>query len=246
MTRYKILFIIELRLIDGLSHERKCVMGFFDKLVEMKKEHDRKVAYEQEMERQKRIQRETEAAEREKEILDKLESSGLMNLLVKWMSSYEWFAHSQGSWDKNRRQIIVTPVNLFLNNYDEDTFFNILEDVAMTGKDQITYSLKRDYQGAVTPWGEIIRAPTKETMENDDILERYKESSGYDLLVGIYEAHGYSPIYDKEALKNFSKAMRNVLKRTYPMAVFSDIHQNAFGFWAFELTVPRGQQRSII
>lgn len=221
-------------------------MAFFDKLREMKKEHDRKVAYEQEMERQKRVQREKEAAEREQAIFNKLESSDLMNLLVRWMSSYEWFAHSQGSWDKNRRQIIVTPVNVFLNNYEEDTFFNILEEVSMTGRDEITYSIKRDYQGAVTPWGEIIRAPTKETMENDYILERYKESSGYDLMIAIYEANGYSPIYDKETLKYFTQAMKNVLKRKYPAASFSGVHQNAFGFFAFEIIVPRGLQRSII
>ena len=221
-------------------------MGFFDKLVEMKKEHDRKVAYEQEMERQKRIQREKEAAEREKAIYDKLESSDLMNLLVRWMSSYEWFAHSQGSWDKNRRQVIVTPVNVFLNNYDEDTFFNILEEVSMTGRDEITYSMKRDYQGAVTPWGEIIRAPTKETMENDYILKRYKESSGYDLMIAIYEANGYSPIYDKDTLKYFTQAMKNVLKRKYPTTGFSDIHQNAYGFWAFEMYVMKELTKSIL
>lgn len=221
-------------------------MGIFNKLLEMKKEHDRKVAYEQEMERQKRIQREKEAAEREKAIYDKLESSDLMKLLVDWMTSYEWFSRSQGSWDKNRRQIIVTPVNVFLNNYDEDTFFNILEEVSMTGKDEISYSMKRDYQGAVTPWGEIIRAPTKETMENDYILERYKESGGYNLLIAIYETHGCSPIYDKDTLKYFAQAMKNVLKRKYPTAGFSDVHQNAFGFLAFEMYVMKESTKSIL
>ena len=50
-----------------------------------------------------------------------------------------WFFTSQGGWDSNRRQVIVTAVAVIVNNHREDTFVQCLESIYIH-KDQVAVS----------------------------------------------------------------------------------------------------------
>lgn len=90
-----------------------------------------------------------------------------MQSLLYHCQTISWLGESQGSWDSNRRQFIITPVALIVNNHDTDVMFRCLEEVEAIGGKKFRYSLHREFKPVMDPGGNWIRMPTSETIEND-------------------------------------------------------------------------------
>ena len=211
-------------------------MGFFDKLVEMKKEHDRKVEEEKENARLRQELKEKEEAE----YIQQLEKGELVQGILKVLRDYAWFSESQGSWDSNRREIIITPIALYFDNYDKDVFFRYLCHVEPYGDDSVFYQIHRENYVSLKNIGGSSFAekyPTPETRYVDEILEKYRNSNVYQRELIMYQMWEYSPISDKAKMKKFAIALKNALKKEYVNLFFSDVHENKFGFLMFEMSL---------
>lgn len=74
-------------------------MGVLDKLMEIKKNHEAKVALEQERIRKEREKRRQEEAA----MMEQLKSGKLVQEIYKRLRTSSWFSQSQGTWDCNCR-----------------------------------------------------------------------------------------------------------------------------------------------
>lgn len=209
-------------------------MGFFDKLVEMKKEHDRNVEEEKEKTRLKQEQREREEAD----FMRQLESGELVQGILRELRASAWFSKSQGSWDCNRREVIITPIAIYYDNYDKDVFFQYLCQVEPNGTDGVFYTIHRENYVSIKKVGGssfVEKYPTPQTRYVDEVLEKYQSNAAYQRELLTYQMWGYSPISDRTMLKKFATALKNGLQKEYFNLGVSDIKENKFGFLMFEL-----------
>ncbi|MBR3751832.1 MAG: hypothetical protein IKK50_01720 [Ruminiclostridium sp.] len=221
-------------------------MGLFDKIKEAKRQYDVKAEEEQQRakEARERIQREEE--EKVQRIVTGLKNNDLMQNIVALVIQQPWFSESQGSWDSNRRQIIVTPEVVSVNDYAQDDYFQVLE--RMYASDNNTVGIKistsrRPLQDKNAEWvSEHVPYPDLGIRFANIVREKY--SNGNCAYIS-YEGIGYSEIADAETLNWFAKVLQIVLQERYPELKFSGIHRNYFGLQAFEIYLPEKRRQSI-
>lgn len=228
-------------------------MGIFDALKEMKARYD-ELAEEKKRKEEERIRHAQEEREREKReaeekermILDKLASGELMQSLLHECQAISWLGESQGSWDSNRRQFIITPVALVVNNHDTDVMFRCLEEIEAIGGDRFRYSLHQEFKPVMDPGGNWIRMPTSETIENNYQLEKYDKSNEFQWSAILFETYGYSAIVETDTLRHFAMALRREIVKQYPTGIVSEMKRNNYGFWWFEIVVEPKKQKSVL
>ena len=228
-------------------------MGILDTLKEMKARYDESVEEKKkreaeriQRERQERERKKREAEEKERMILDKLASGELMQSLLYHCQTISWLGESQGSWDSNRRQFIITPVALIVNNHDTDVMFRCLEEVEAIGGKKFRYSLHREFKPVMDPGGNWIRMPTSETIENDYQMEKYENNDGFQWIAIFFETYGYNTITETDTLRHFAMALRREIAKQYPTGMASEMRKNAYGFWWFEIVVEPKKQKSVL
>lgn len=228
-------------------------MGIFDAIKEAKRRHnellEEKVRQEElrkkrEREEQERRQRETD--EKERVILDKLASGELMQSILSLCREMAWFGESQGSWDSNLRQFIVTPVAVIINNHDTDVLFRCLEEVAVSGGDQMQYVLHREFKPVMDPGGNWVRMPTSQTIDDDFQLKKYNNDDSFHWNTILFESYGYGAIEDPQTLRYFTMALHREALKLYRGVTPSQIRKNAYGFYGFEFKVEGKKQKSIL
>lgn len=212
-------------------------MGIFDALKEMKARYD-ELAEEKKRKEEERIRHAQEEREREKReaeekermILDKLASGELMQSLLHECQAISWLGESQGSWDSNRRQFIITPVALVVNNHDQDLIFRCLEEIKSTGSHKFSYSLH-------------FKDITDRTQ-----MEKYEKLEGFQWTAMFYESYGegYSAITETDTLRYFTMALRREISKQYPTGAVSDMRENNYRFWWFEIVVEPKKQKSVL
>lgn len=208
-------------------------------------QHDAKVEEErQRREAQERKRREAE--EEEQRIINGLRNSDLMQNVVILLTQEPWLSESQGSWDSNRRQIIVTPEAVSANDYAEDDYFQMLEKISASGNNTVSIKISSSRYAKKDGNGKWISEHVPYTdlgMRFANIMhEQYRD--GMCVYVS-YEGIGYGEIAEEETLKYFVKVLKSVLEERYPEMIFSDIHRNYFGLQAFEMYVPEKRKQSI-
>lgn len=224
-------------------------MGLFDTLRKKKEEYDNKkeAEWRKEQERRERMRRENAA--REKAILEHLESGELMQTIVGSVCATSWFGESQGTWDSNRRQVIVSKIAVILNNHDENTFFTNLEKMSVHNN-SVSFDMHVAEDSIFSSYAnEKLGLPSNAEAINrnrDMQLSRYQESDDYQLVTYLFESYGYGAIEDKKMLGYFATALHTVLSKQFPDLHFSQPKENQFGFWAFDTMVKGKQQKTIL
>lgn len=231
-------------------------MGFFHKIKEMKEQYKAEVQEQQQLARniqeqrqrkaeEERLRIQREAEEKEQRIITGLRNSGLMRHVVELLKEEKWFSNSQGSWDSNRRQIIVTPGVVSANDYGEDDYFQVLERLYTSGDATVGIRVSSDRRPRKTSTG---RWTTEEIggelghRRSELIREKYQDNKS--VYVG-YESLGYSEITEEETLEYFVKVLRMMLQECYPTLKFSDIHRNYYGLYAFEMFVEEKRMQTL-
>ena len=211
-------------------------MGVLDKLMEIKKNHEAKVALEQERIRKEREKRRQEEAA----MMEQLKSGKLVQEIYKRLRTSSWFSQSQGTWDCNCRQVIVTPVTVYINNHDKDVFFQYLRNVEPDGEKGVISTIQRELYVSLKDIGGssiAVKSPTPETQYVDETLEKYEKSNNFKQEVLPFQMWGFAPISDRGLLKKVAIALREVLAEGFPSLTFSELQKNKYGFWMFETKV---------
>ena len=226
--------------------EGGCQMGFFDKIKDVKLQHDAKVEEERQRAREARERIKREEEEKEQRIFEGLRNSDLMQNVVKILTQEPWLSESQGSWDSNRRQIIVTPEAVSANDYAEDDYFQVLERISASGNNTVSVKISSSRRAEKDGNGKWISEHVPYTdlgMRFANIMhEQYRDGK---CVYVSYEGIGYGEITEEKTLKYFVKVLKSVLEERYPELKFSDIHRNYFGLQAFEMYVPEKRKQSI-
>lgn len=215
-------------------------MGLFDKAKAAKEEHAR----QEEARRQEAERAKIEAENKRNRQIEYIQEGELAQSVLNWIDSWEWFLHSQGSWDSNRRQVIICNNMVFINNFDDpyngaDYFFSKLRDANNHKGNNVTYSHQRNYK--TFPEGTL---PDEDTMKLEDVLDRYK-GVDYDLQVFSIEDSGFTALSESD-LQLFSQAIYNFVMQKQECTNRNALHKNSFGFWAFEFFVNPVKLKSIL
>lgn len=224
-------------------------MGLFDKIKEIKTQYDnnQEAKREQEEEQKRKAREEREA--KENAILEKISSGELMQTIVHNITDKTpWFFTSQGGWDSNRRQVIVTAVAVIVNNHREDTFVQCLESIYIH-KDQIEFTFRQEEDSIMASYfnqklGLDSRAEAVNRWNKQRLAEY--ESKDYMLETIPYESIGYDPITDDTILERFASVLREQLQKANPSITFTDIRRVNMKRYCFETTVPEKRRKTLI
>lgn len=223
-------------------------MSFFSVIKEGKARYEKSVEKKRKLEKEKeereRQRRETEkrlVQEKEAALMERLESGNLIQGICEVLNESPRFAKFlRGCCE--RREIIVTPVAVYYNNYDKDTFFQYLQSVETNGKDGVFYTIYRQEYVSIKHYGNSCiteKYPTPETRATDETLEMYAKSNSYFREVLPFQLWEAESIDDVELFNKFAIALKRALQKNFPHLVFSDIQKSKFGFLMFETEVKK-------
>lgn len=223
-------------------------MGFFDKIKDAKQQHDAKAEEERRRAREARERSQREKEEQEQRIRDGLRNSALMKYIVAGLINEPWLPESQGSWDSNRRQIIVTPEAVSANDYAEDDYFHVLKEISPGANNTVSISraIDRMAQRDSRSYGgwESISVPFDIGRQFTDLLD--KKYQDRNAVYITYEGAGYEKIGDSETLLYFAEALKAEFEVRYPNCTFSRlVHKNYYGLRAFEMYVPEKKKNAL-
>lgn len=217
-----------------------------DRIAEEKRklEQEKKEREQQRREAEKRCEE-----ERERTTIEKLASGELIQAIVSFCAETTWFGESQGSWDSNRRQVIVSGAVVLLNNHDKDVFFKNLEGVSVHNK-KVVFNIHQATDSIFSAYAEAklgMPSGAKETNRIvDEQLDNYWKSDDYELISLTFEDFGYDSIENKEMIKFFVRALHIELGKKFPNMIFSEPRKNGFGLWAIEANVQKKKRKSLI
>lgn len=224
-------------------------MGWFDKIKEVKTQYDNKQKEKRKQEEAQRKKAREEREAKETAILSQISSSEFMQVIVYNIAEkIPWFFVSQGSWDSNRRQVIVTENSVIVNNHREDTFVRSLESIRIH-KDQIEFIFRQEADSVMASnLNKKLGLPSQAeavNFQNARQLAEYEEGD-YMLEAIPYESIGYDPISDDAMLKRFTSVLREKLQKANPDIPFTEIRRMALRRYCFEITVPKQRGKSFI
>ncbi len=222
-------------------------MGFLDTLKSKKEEYIREENARQQAMIEERQRRQQAQEDQERELYEKIANSALIRDLVKESERIPWFAESQGSWDGNRRQVIIAKKAIVINNYLSDAFANRLKEIVVENRD-IEYIFEQKKTGMLDSYvSNKLGVQSVADSQNDAFqreLESYRQSENYSAIVTSFEWLGYEDL-SGSIHKTFAIILRQKLQEKYPEAIFTEVRWNKYCAYVFELMVEPKERKSI-